>query len=117
MFGDGDPENTKIMAEEVRKLAQEGKIRTLPRLGEKHEAKLLKAIQDYRRISGRFLIDNAEEAAEKLGAAWRSTGNAWSGAGCAAGNILCTSAWTRPKAPRACRTNGSSASIHRRAAA
>ena len=50
----------------VEKLAQEGKIRTLPRLGEKHEAKLLKAIQDYRRISGRFLIDNAEEAAEKL---------------------------------------------------
>ena len=50
----------------VEKLAQEGKIRTLPRMGEKHEAKLLKAIQDYRRISGRFLIDAGEEAAEKL---------------------------------------------------
>jgi len=50
----------------VEKLAQEGKIRTLPRMGEKHEAKLLKAIQDYRRISGRFLIDAAEIEAEKI---------------------------------------------------
>ena len=50
----------------VEKLAQEGKIRTLPRMGEKHEAKLLKAIQDYRRISGRFLIDAAEIECEKI---------------------------------------------------
>ena len=50
----------------VEKLAREGKIRTLPRMGEKHEAKLLKAIADYRRIGGRFLIDAAEEEAEKL---------------------------------------------------
>ncbi len=50
----------------VEKLAQEGKIRELPRMGEKHEAKLLKAIADYRRISGRFLVDSAEEEAEKL---------------------------------------------------
>src|SRR6202007_2108715 len=50
----------------VEKLAQEGKLRTLPRMGEKHEAKLLKAIADYRRIGGRFLIDAAEIGAEKL---------------------------------------------------
>ena len=50
----------------VEKLAQEGKIRILPRIGEKHEAKLLKAIADYRRIGGRFLIDAAEAEAEKL---------------------------------------------------
>jgi len=50
----------------VEKLAREGKIRELPRMGEKHEAKLLKAIEDYRRISGRFLVDAAEEEAEKL---------------------------------------------------
>jgi DNA polymerase (family 10) len=50
----------------VEKLAREGKIRELPRLGEKHELKLLKAIEDYRRISGRFLIDAAETEAEKL---------------------------------------------------
>ena len=50
----------------VEKLALEGKIRELPRMGEKHEAKLLKAIADYRRISGRFLIDAAEIECEKL---------------------------------------------------
>jgi DNA polymerase (family 10) len=50
----------------VEKLARDGKIRELPRMGEKHEAKLLKAIEDYRRISGRFLIDAAEAEAEKL---------------------------------------------------
>ncbi len=50
----------------VAKLAREGKIRTLPRMGEKHELKLLKAIEDYRRIGGRFLIDHAEVEAEKL---------------------------------------------------
>src|SRR5213083_1208803 len=46
--------------EGVEKLAREGKIRTLPRMGEKHEQKLLKAIEDYRRIAGRFLLDTAE---------------------------------------------------------
>ncbi|MGA8273107.1 MAG: DNA polymerase/3'-5' exonuclease PolX [Candidatus Sulfotelmatobacter sp.] len=50
----------------VEKLAREGKIRELPRMGEKHELKLLKAIEDYRRISGRFLIDAAEGEAETL---------------------------------------------------
>jgi len=50
----------------VEKLAREGKIRELPRMGEKHEQKLLKAIEDYRRISGRFLIDVAEAEAQKL---------------------------------------------------
>ncbi len=52
--------------EGVEKLAREGKIRELPRMGEKHEAKLLKAIEDYRRVSGRFLIDAGETEAEKL---------------------------------------------------
>ena len=50
----------------VEQLAREGKIRTLPRMGEKHETKLLKAIADYKRIGGRYLIDSAEEEAEKL---------------------------------------------------
>ena len=52
--------------EGVEKLAREGKIRILPRMGEKHEAKLLKAIEDYRRIAGRFLLDAAELQAEKI---------------------------------------------------
>jgi len=52
--------------EGVESLAREGKIRILPRMGEKHETKLLKAIEDYRRIAGRFLIDVAEKQAEKI---------------------------------------------------
>ncbi len=52
--------------EGVEKLAREGKIRELPRMGEKQEAKLLKAIEDYRRIAGRFLLDAAETQAEKI---------------------------------------------------
>jgi DNA polymerase (family 10) len=50
----------------VERLAREGKIRILPRMGEKHEQKLLKAIEDYRRIGGRFLLDAAEAEAAKL---------------------------------------------------
>jgi DNA polymerase (family X) len=50
----------------VEKLAREGKIRELPRMGEKHELKLIKAIEDYRRIGGRFLLDAGEQLAEKL---------------------------------------------------
>ena len=50
----------------VEKLARAGKIRVLPRLGEKHELKLIKAIEDYKRIGGRYLIDHAEVEAEKL---------------------------------------------------
>jgi DNA polymerase (family X) len=52
--------------EGVEKLAREGKIRELPRMGEKQEQKLLKAIEDYRRIAGRFLLDAAEMQANKL---------------------------------------------------
>jgi DNA polymerase (family X) len=52
--------------EGVEKLAREGKIRELPRMGEKQEQKLLKAIEDYRRIAGRFLLDAAENEANKI---------------------------------------------------
>jgi DNA polymerase (family 10) len=52
--------------EGVETLAKEGKIRILPRMGEKHEQKILKAIQDYRRIAGRYLLDAAEIQANKL---------------------------------------------------
>jgi DNA polymerase (family X) len=52
--------------EGVEKLAREGKIRELPRMGEKHEQKILKAIEDYRRIAGRFLLNVAEVQAEKI---------------------------------------------------
>jgi DNA polymerase (family 10) len=52
--------------EGVEQLAREGKIRILPRMGEKHEQKLLKAIEDYRRIAGRFLLEAAETQAAKI---------------------------------------------------
>jgi DNA polymerase (family 10) len=50
----------------VEKLAKEGKLQTLPRMSEKGEQKILKAIEDYRRISGRFLIDEADRTAARL---------------------------------------------------
>src|SRR5215469_2113479 len=52
--------------EGVEMLAREGKIRILPRMGEKQEQKLLKAIEDYRRIAGRFLLEAAEKEAAKI---------------------------------------------------
>jgi DNA polymerase (family 10) len=50
----------------VEKLAKEGKLRTLPHMSEKSEQKIVKAIEDYRRISGRFLIDEADRTAARL---------------------------------------------------
>ena len=50
----------------VEKLARAGKLRDLPRLSEKSEQKILKAIENYRRITGRFLLDEADRTAEKL---------------------------------------------------
>lgn len=50
----------------VEQLAREGKLRELPRLSEKSEQKILKSIEDYRRISGRFLLDEADRTAQKL---------------------------------------------------
>jgi DNA polymerase (family X) len=47
-------------------LAREGKLRELPRLSEKSEQKILKAIESYRHITGRFPIDVADEVARKL---------------------------------------------------
>jgi DNA polymerase (family 10) len=50
----------------VAKLAQDEKLRTLPRLSEKSEQKILKSIESYRQITGRFLIDKADEVAAKM---------------------------------------------------
>ncbi len=52
----------------VAKLASEGKLRELPRLSEKSEQKILKAIESYRQITGRFHLDVAQEIAEQLAA-------------------------------------------------
>lgn len=50
----------------VERLAKEGKLQTLPRMSEKTEQKILKSIETYRSISGRFLINDADETALKL---------------------------------------------------
>ncbi|HEY6969924.1 MAG TPA: DNA polymerase/3'-5' exonuclease PolX, partial [Candidatus Angelobacter sp.] len=52
--------------EGVAKLAQEGKLRTLPRLSEKTEQKILKAIESYRQVTGRFHLDTADAIAQKM---------------------------------------------------
>src|SRR5689334_4058842 len=41
--------------------AKEGKLASLPRVGEKFATKLLKGIEDYRKNSSRFRIDRAAE--------------------------------------------------------
>jgi len=45
-----------------------GRLTGLPRMGEKQIEKLRKGIDDYRRSAGRFRIDVAEEAAQRLSA-------------------------------------------------
>ena len=43
-----------------------GKLETLPRMGAKQIEKLKKGIEEHKKNSGRFLIDDAEEAADKI---------------------------------------------------
>ena len=43
-----------------------GRLNGLPRMGEKQIEKLRKGIEDFRKSAGRFRIDEAEEAAERL---------------------------------------------------
>src|SRR5580692_4861520 len=45
-----------------------GSLTGLPRMGEKQIEKLRKGIDDYRRSAGRFRIDVAEDAAQRIGA-------------------------------------------------
>jgi DNA polymerase (family 10) len=52
--------------DELEQLCREGKLRLLPRMGEKLEQRILKSIEAYRRSAGRFLISAAERAAEEV---------------------------------------------------
>jgi DNA polymerase (family 10) len=54
--------------EGVEKLAREGKLRELEGFGEKSEQNILKATDLFKRSSGRFLINVADEAAQNLSA-------------------------------------------------
>ena len=53
--------------EAVAKLAQDGKLRDLQGFGEKSEQNILKAVEVFRKSTGRFHIDVAERAAEAIG--------------------------------------------------
>ena len=48
--------------------AKAGHLNKLPRMGEKFTTKLIKGIEDYRRNSSRFRIDQAREQAERISA-------------------------------------------------
>jgi len=48
--------------------AKAGHLNKLPRMGEKFTAKLLKGIEDYRKNSSRFRIDQAQDHAERISA-------------------------------------------------
>jgi len=50
----------------VEKLAKEGKIRVLPRMGEKQEQKILKGVEDLRKMGGRFRIDVVDDVATSI---------------------------------------------------
>lgn len=60
--------------EDVEKLARDGKLRDLPGFGEKTEENILKAIEVYKKSAGRFCMDVAAEAAERLVAHIRAFG-------------------------------------------
>ncbi len=51
---------------DVEKLAKEGKLRDLAGFGEKSEQNILKAVEVFKKSSGRFLISTAEEAAAAI---------------------------------------------------
>jgi DNA polymerase (family 10) len=51
---------------DVEKLAQQGKLRDLPGFGEKTEQNILKAVETFKRSTGRFRIDKAETTAAEL---------------------------------------------------
>jgi DNA polymerase (family X) len=64
---------------DVEKLAREGQLRDFPGFGEKSEQNILKAVELFKRSSGRFLINVADAAAESLAAYIAEAGEAVEG--------------------------------------
>jgi DNA polymerase (family 10) len=54
--------------DQLAEAIEAGRLTGLPRMGEKQIEKLRKGIDDYRRSAGRFRIDVAEEAAQRISA-------------------------------------------------
>src|SRR5258707_12101861 len=50
----------------LEKMAKEGRLRDLPSKSEKSEQKILRAIESYRQVTGRFLIVAADEVAQQI---------------------------------------------------
>lgn len=50
----------------LEQLCRDGKLRTLPRMGEKLEQKILRGIENYKRSAGRFLLDSVDNVATEL---------------------------------------------------
>jgi DNA polymerase (family 10) len=59
---------------DVEKLAKEGKLRDIEGFGEKSEQNILKAVEVFKRSSGRFHLNTAEAAAEAIAAHIRKAG-------------------------------------------
>ncbi len=53
---------------DIERIAKEGKLRDLAGFGEKSEQNILKAVEVFKKSTGRFLISTAEDAAAKIGA-------------------------------------------------
>jgi len=60
----------------VERLAREGKLRDLPGFGEKSEQNILKAVEVFKKSTGRFLISTAEDAALAIAAHIEKAGKA-----------------------------------------
>jgi DNA polymerase (family 10) len=52
--------------DDLERACQEQKIRALPRLGAKHEEKILRGIEQYRKSAGRYLLNFADAMAAEL---------------------------------------------------
>src|SRR6202140_777060 len=61
---------------DVERIAKEGKLRDLPGFGEKSEQNILKAIEVFKKSSGRFHLDKAEAAALAIAAHIKAAGKA-----------------------------------------
>ncbi len=61
---------------DVERIAKEGKLRDLAGFGEKSEQNILKAVEVFKKSSGRFLINTAEEAAAAISAHIEKAGKA-----------------------------------------
>src|SRR6266851_3262892 len=59
---------------DVEKLAKEGKLRDVEGFGEKSEQNILKAVEVFKRSTGRFLLNAAETAAEAIRAHIKQAG-------------------------------------------